>query len=64
MDFIRTKADNNSVPFSRPRSQDVFVNIPYINTGTDFCGPLGKFCQIGYATIGCLTIGLVNGALT
>ena len=29
-DFIRAKMDKISVPFSRPRSTDVFIDVPYI----------------------------------
>ena len=30
LDFLRTKIDKQTVPYSRPRSEDVFVNVPYI----------------------------------
>ena len=29
-DFIQTRQDKMTVPFSRPRAQDVFVDVPYI----------------------------------
>ena len=29
-DFVRAKTDKVSVPFTRPRTEDVFTNVPYI----------------------------------
>jgi hypothetical protein len=30
MDFIKTKQDKISVPFTRPKAPDVFIYVPYV----------------------------------
>lgn len=31
MDFIRARADKISVPFTRPKTADTFIDVPYID---------------------------------
>ena len=55
-DFIKTKADKQSVPFSRPRSTDTFVEVTWaLNTLT--CAPLGLFGIADMGTAGCAITG-------
>jgi hypothetical protein len=41
LDFIRVKADKQSVPYSRPQPADVFVSVTYANVGSTV--PAGTF---------------------
>ena len=72
-DFIRTKPDNQTVPFSRPLVQPYFSGIDingeptvptYIDTGSSVCTFQGKSGQAGLGTSGCAQVGkLINGYL-
>lgn len=53
LDFIRTKTDKQSVPFSRPRPPDVFVTVPY-QGDTLTCTPLGSMAIPNYAIPNCM----------
>jgi len=37
-DFVRARQDKISVPYTRPRPTDIFVDVPYIDTGN------GAYC--------------------
>lgn len=56
LDFIRVKPDKQSVPFSRPRSTDTFVDTTgWIETRT--CTPMGNACQADFGVADCATVG-------
>lgn len=62
-DLIKTKPDKQTVPFSRPRGQDVFVTVTYINSGIA-CTPMSQYAISGYAVSGCAIAGkLLPGLL-
>lgn len=62
-DFVKAKADKQSVPFSRPEPADTFVNIEY-QVNTLSCTPLGRVAVVGMAVAGCSVVGkTVNGVL-
>lgn len=50
-DFVQARLDKITVPFSRPRSPDVFTGIVYI------CTVDGKTAITGLATAGCSITG-------
>lgn len=52
LDFIRARADKQTVPFSRPRPADVFIDITYTGD-TLTCTPLGSTAVPNYAIPGC-----------
>jgi hypothetical protein len=52
-DFIRTKPDNQTVPFSRPKETPVFVDVTYIDTGTSACTIQSVSAQADIGTADC-----------
>lgn len=41
-EFIRPRADDQSVPFTRPEPADTFIDVTYVDTGADDI-PAGTF---------------------
>ncbi len=60
-DFIRAKMDKISVPFSRPRSTDVFVDVDY-SEGLG-CSGTSRLPWADIGTADCATVGNNNGNL-
>ena len=52
LDFVRTKNDNQSVAWSRPKATDVFIYV---------CDIPSSSCYIGIATVGCSSVGTTFG---
>ena len=50
-DFVRARQDKISVPFTRPRPPDVFVEVAYI------CTPEGSSGICGRSVVGCSIAG-------
>jgi hypothetical protein len=65
MDFLKVRKESNRVPFTRPEPADVFVEVPYISTGNDFCTHMTRLGLAGFGTAGCATVGntALNGLL-
>lgn len=63
MDFIRTRIDKQTVPFSRPYGTNTYITVSYTgNTLT--CTPLGSSAVPGFAIPGCSVPGkFINGLL-
>lgn len=62
-DFIRVRQDKISVPFTRPRPQDIFVDVEY-QEDTLTCSPLGVTGIAGFSIAGCAVTGKqLNGVL-
>lgn len=61
-DFLRTRSDKISVPFTRPRPTDVFVSVTYDST-TYTCGPNSVYAIAGEALAGCVIAGKINPGL-
>ena len=55
-DFIKVRQDKITVPFLRPRPQDVFVAVTYTGD-TLTCTPMSKFGISGIGISGCATSG-------
>jgi hypothetical protein len=52
LDFIRARVDKISVPFSRPRGTDTFVNVCSIPTGTAYADAASADCSKADNTYG------------
>lgn len=50
-DFVKARSDKITVPFTRPRPPDVFIDVPYI------CTQDGKTAVAYYAVAGCSITG-------
>lgn len=50
-DFIKVRAESGSPPWSRPRGEDVFINVTYI------CTPETNKALVGQGTVGCMVAG-------
>ena len=54
-DFVRARQDKISVPFTRPRPPDVFVNVSYVDTGdTVYCTITGTQAIPSWGIPGCM----------
>ena len=54
-DFVRARQDKISVPFTRPRPPDVFVNVSYVDTGdTVYCTITGTQAISSWGIPGCM----------
>lgn len=53
LDFIRSRTDKITVPFSRPRPTDIY-------TESSYCTVDGRGAAIGYAVVGCAITGLIT----
>lgn len=61
-DFIKVRQDKISVPFQRPRPEDVFVEVTYLDTLT--CTPMSQSGVADVGTAGCAKAGIsANGYL-
>ena len=54
-DFVRARQDKISVPFTRPRPEDVFVFVCTMATGSGY---------VGLGTAGCMMVGNTWGGLS
>jgi hypothetical protein len=55
-DFIRTKPDNQTVPFSRPKETPQFVSVTYLEE-TYTCMPSTRVAEADRGVAGCATVG-------
>lgn len=54
-DFVRSRQDKISVPFSRPIPTFVFTNVNYVDTeNTNYCTPEGTQAIPSWAIPGCM----------
>ena len=54
-DFVRARQDKISVPFTRPRPSDIFVDVPYIDTGNvGYCTITGTQAMPSWGIPGCM----------
>lgn len=61
-DFVRTKNDKISVPFSRPPKDELFTNVTY--TVSLSCTPMTSSGNAGIGTAGCARAGItIQGLL-
>jgi len=61
-DFIKVRQDKITVPFLRPRPQDVFIEVTYLDTLT--CTPTGRYAVADLGTANCATVdSTLNGYL-
>jgi len=58
-DFIRTRPDNQTVPFSRPKETPQFVSVPYID-GTLTCSPATRMGEASRGGADCATVGTIT----
>lgn len=56
-DFVKTKNDKITVPFSRPRTEDTFIDVSYIIELS--CTPTTSSCMADFGTANCATVGNV-----
>ena len=54
-DFIKVRQDKITVPFMRPRPEDTFTDVTYLDTLT--CTPMSRFGVAGIGISGCATAG-------
>lgn len=54
LDFIRSRTDKITVPFSRPRPADIFVDDPA-------CSIEGRSAFVGHSVVGCSVVGFRPG---
>lgn len=57
-DFLKVKQDKITVPFTRPRPQDVFVTVNYIVPLS--CIPSNSVGEAGIGVAGCARAGIVS----
>ena len=57
-DYIKVRQDKITVPFQRPRSTDVFIDVPY-QGDTLTCTPMSRFAIPGEAISGCVITGKI-----
>jgi hypothetical protein len=55
-DFIKVKQDKITVPFTRPRPEDVFTDVTYLDTLT--CTPMGRFGEADMGTANCAQVDI------
>ena len=54
-DFVRARQDKISVPFTRPRPVDVFVDVSYVDTGNlGYCTATGIQAIPSFGIAGCM----------
>lgn len=56
-DYIKVKQDKITVPFLRPRPEDVFITVSY-QGNTLSCTPMSQFGIAGIGIAGCALSGL------
>lgn len=62
-DFIKVKSDKITVPFTRPRPEDTFVDVSYIYTGDPLCTNAGSQAIPALSIPGCMTPNKYNSGL-
>ena len=54
-DFVRARQDKISVPYTRPRPTDVFIDVPYIDKGNlGYCTITGMQAVPSWGIPGCM----------
>jgi len=56
-DFVKARSDKITVPFTRPRPTDLFIDVPYI------CTTEGKSAIAYKAVAGCMIAGHMEGQI-
>ena len=54
-DFVKARVDKIMVPYTRPRPTDVFIDVPYIDTGNlGYCTITGMQAVPSWGIPGCM----------
>jgi len=61
-DLIRPIPDQKGLPWTRPESNDVFLETNY-NAGSFGCSPIAQLSQANYGQVNCMTIGNIDSGL-
>lgn len=60
-ELIRPIPDQNKLPWTRPETEDQFIQTNFTNTAS--CTPMGMLGQADYGTADCAIVGNVSGGL-